>query len=103
MHGKNLGGYSVHSNNRQIDELQKAFDVDVDVDRRMICMYKLLRLCQILLSLIIVVPRLVLISPFRRAKLLLQVQWVHSDIPPERRYNGLTDCIRRVYKEQVHP
>lgn len=37
----------------------------------------------------------------RRAKLLLQVQWVHSDIPPERRYNGLTDCIRRVYKEQV--
>lgn len=40
-------------------------------------------------------------APTRRAKLLLQVQWVHSDIPPERRYNGLIDCIRRVYKEQV--
>ena len=44
---------------------------------------------------------LVCFAPTSRAKLLLQVQWVHSDIPPERRYNGLTDCIRRVYKEQV--
>ncbi|CAM9250259.1 unnamed protein product [Hapterophycus canaliculatus] len=35
-----------------------------------------------------------------RAKLLLQVQWVHADIHPDRRYNGLTDCIRRVYQEQ---
>ncbi|CAM9998633.1 unnamed protein product [Ectocarpus sp. 6 AP-2014] len=39
-------------------------------------------------------------APIERAKLLLQVQWVHTDIPPERRYNGLSDCIRRVYKEQ---
>lgn len=36
-----------------------------------------------------------------RVKLLLQVQWVHTDIPPERRYKGVADCARRVYTEQV--
>ncbi|CAN0007598.1 unnamed protein product [Ascophyllum nodosum] len=32
-------------------------------------------------------------------KLLLQVQHVHTDISPERRYKGLVDCLQRVYNE----
>ncbi|KAK4528347.1 hypothetical protein GAYE_SCF55G6288 [Galdieria yellowstonensis] len=40
------------------------------------------------------------VAPLERVKLLLQVQASNVQIPEEKRYKGILDCIRRVPKEQ---
>eukprot|EP00871_Galdieria_phlegrea_P003222 jgi/Galph1/3900/GphlegSOOS_G2558.1 len=41
-----------------------------------------------------------IVAPLERVKLLLQVQASNTQIPEEKRYKGIVDCIRRVPKEQ---
>jgi len=41
-----------------------------------------------------------IVAPIERVKMLLQVQQVVKDIPPEQRYNGIMDCFKRVSSEQ---
>jgi solute carrier family 25 (adenine nucleotide translocator) protein 4/5/6/31 len=40
------------------------------------------------------------VAPIERVKLLLQVQHVQKNIPPEQRYKGMVDCFVRIPKEQ---
>jgi solute carrier family 25 (adenine nucleotide translocator) protein 4/5/6/31 len=40
------------------------------------------------------------VAPIERVKLLLQVQDANKNIPPEKRYNGIGDCFKRVTAEQ---
>jgi len=40
------------------------------------------------------------VAPIERVKLLLQVQHISKQIPPEQRYKGLVDCFVRIPKEQ---
>jgi solute carrier family 25 (mitochondrial adenine nucleotide translocator), member 4/5/6/31 len=35
-----------------------------------------------------------------RIKILLQLQDVHQNISPDKRYKGIMDCAKRVYYEQ---
>jgi hypothetical protein len=39
-------------------------------------------------------------APFERVKILLQCQNASDEIPPKRRYRGVIDAFKRVYKEQ---
>ncbi|KAG5184853.1 mitochondrial ADP/ATP translocator [Tribonema minus] len=41
-----------------------------------------------------------IIAPVERVKLLLQVQHASTQIAPHERYKGMSDCFKRVYKEQ---
>merc|ERR1712151_865580 len=41
-----------------------------------------------------------IVAPIERVKMLLQVQQVVKDLPPEQRYAGIGDCFSRVVKEQ---
>lgn len=40
------------------------------------------------------------VAPIERVKLLLQVQHINKQIPPEQRYKGIVDCFVRIPKEQ---
>ncbi|XP_065211565.1 ADP,ATP carrier protein 2-like [Planococcus citri] len=40
------------------------------------------------------------VAPIERVKLLLQVQHINKQIPPEQRYKGMVDCFVRIPKEQ---
>uniref|UniRef100_A0A1B6DAI9 ADP/ATP translocase n=1 Tax=Clastoptera arizonana TaxID=38151 RepID=A0A1B6DAI9_9HEMI len=40
------------------------------------------------------------VAPIERVKLLLQVQHISKQIPPEQRYKGMVDCFIRIPKEQ---
>ncbi|XP_034254232.1 ADP,ATP carrier protein 2-like [Thrips palmi] len=40
------------------------------------------------------------VAPIERVKLLLQVQHISKQIPPEQRYKGMVDCFVRIPKEQ---
>lgn len=40
------------------------------------------------------------VAPIERVKLLLQVQHISTQIPPEQRYKGMVDCFVRIPKEQ---
>lgn len=40
------------------------------------------------------------VAPIERVKILLQVQYSHKDIPPDKRFNGIIDAFIRVPKEQ---
>ncbi|KAL1130538.1 hypothetical protein AAG570_011784 [Ranatra chinensis] len=40
------------------------------------------------------------VAPIERVKLLLQVQHISTQIPPEQRYKGMIDCFVRIPKEQ---
>lgn len=40
------------------------------------------------------------VAPIERVKLLLQVQHISKQIPPEQRYKGIIDCFIRIPKEQ---
>ncbi|CAO4374307.1 unnamed protein product [Caenorhabditis nigoni] len=40
------------------------------------------------------------VAPIERVKILLQVQYSHKDIPPDKRFNGIIDAFIRVPREQ---
>lgn len=40
------------------------------------------------------------VAPIERVKLLLQVQHISTQIPPEQRYKGMIDCFVRIPREQ---
>lgn len=40
------------------------------------------------------------VAPIERVKLLLQVQHISTQIPPEQRYKGMVDCFVRIPREQ---